>query len=129
MLTYDAEKEFEMESNHSTSAAEETQPQPQNDVTKFTLEEIKESALKQPDIKEATNEDDSIPHESSMPYESSELWVKEEHFENEGSLLQYQFDSIYSKIGAMRLETEKCEREDTIIVPQTFDYRQTQFMQ
>jgi hypothetical protein len=43
--------------------------------------------LKQPDIKEATNEDDSIPHESSMPYEYSELWVKEENFENEGSLL------------------------------------------
>ena len=129
MLAYDAEKEFEMESNHSTSAAEETQPQPQNDVTKCTLEEIKESALKQPDIKEDTNEDDSIPYESLMPYESSELWVKEEHFENEGSLLQYQFDSIYSKIGAMRLETEKCEREDTIIVPQTFDYRQTQVMQ
>tara|TARA_B110000305_G_C19197654_1_gene519628 strand:- start:356 stop:526 length:171 start_codon:yes stop_codon:yes gene_type:complete len=56
-------------------------------VTKCTLEEIKESALKQPDIKEDTNEDDLIPYESLMPYESSELWVKEEYFENEGSLL------------------------------------------
>ena len=52
--------------------------------------------------------------------------TQKEKIGNEFPYFECQSDFISGKIGSMRLRAEECEREDTIRVPQSYDFYQNE---